>query len=162
MTTLYQNRCRNCNATFRSGAKNTRYCSPRCNILHKTDKSSGCWLWTGARYNQGYGSMRINGKQIKSHRASYEAFVGSADGLLVCHRCDIPLCCNPDHLFLGTHRDNVHDMIAKGRARLGSEREHYRERSAKIRLDTRRTIEVAREYGISTRAVRRIRNSPNT
>src|ERR1041384_2334195 len=78
------------------------------------DKTSTCWLWTG----QGprYGNLRINGKTIKAHRCSYELFVGNIpDKMYVLHRCDIPKCVNPKHLFLGDQKDNMDDMRMKGR-----------------------------------------------
>jgi len=80
----------------------------------------GCWLWTG-RPVQGYGRFRPSsrGTKIGAHRYSWELHVGPIpDGLDVCHRCDVPLCIRPDHLFLGTHADNMADMVAKGRSRL--------------------------------------------
>lgn len=154
MQKLFSNRCRNCDAPFQSAARNTRYCSPKCNIIHKTDKSSGCWIWTGAIYKQGYGNIRVSGKQVKVHRAAYEAFVGPADQLLVCHKCDVRQCCNPDHLFLGTHQDNYDDMIAKNR-----QPPTWRPpRTLEIMADTRPTKIVAGIHGISTRRVRKIRS----
>lgn len=74
------------------------------------DTNGGCWLWP---VKSGYGVFK--GK--RAHRLSYEAFVGPIpDGLFVCHKCDVPACCNPDHLFVGTALDNSRDMVAKGRA----------------------------------------------
>lgn len=64
----------------------------------------------------GYGRLRVDGKKVLAHRASYEEFNGAiTDGLLVCHSCDTPSCINPDHLFLGTDKDNFHDSLNKGR-----------------------------------------------
>jgi predicted XRE-type DNA-binding protein len=74
-----------------------------------------CWLWSG-HILKNYGKFFINGYMLSSHRVVYELVNGKIpDGMLVCHTCDIPLCHNPNHLFLGTHKDNTFDMIKKGR-----------------------------------------------
>jgi hypothetical protein len=81
------------------------------------DKShpSGCWLWT-AGTRKGYGRIAIGRTSIYAHRFAFsEAYGVIPDGLFVCHRCDVPLCVRPDHLFLGTPRDNIRDSVAKGR-----------------------------------------------
>jgi hypothetical protein len=79
-------------------------------------KGDGCWEWTGAR-SKGYGQVRLNGRRVGAHVASFELNVGPVGGLDVLHRCDNPPCVRPDHLFLGTAKDNVADMMAKGRNR---------------------------------------------
>lgn len=84
------------------------------------DPNSGCWLWTAGLTTNGYGStmIRVQGKQYarRAHRLSYELHCGEIpDGMFVCHKCDTPACINPDHLFLGSPKDNVVDMIQKGR-----------------------------------------------
>lgn len=77
---------------------------------------SGCWIWVG-QTNGVYGQLYSRGKVVGAHRLSWMAHRGEIpDGLFVCHHCDVPLCVNPDHLFLGTCRDNAADMVRKGRS----------------------------------------------
>ena len=82
--------------------------------VHKTDS---CWLWTGNINIRGYGVFWFRGKKSNlAHRASYIIHKGEIpDGLCVCHTCDIRHCVNPDHLWLGTRKDNNQDCVRKGR-----------------------------------------------
>jgi hypothetical protein len=85
-------------------------------FMKKVVKTETCWIWGGSRNFDGYGHLSINGKQTSSHRFSYEWCVGPIPvGMYVCHKCDCPPCVNPDHLFLGTARDNARDKVSKGR-----------------------------------------------
>jgi hypothetical protein len=73
-----------------------------------------CWEWQKSRDR--YGVMKVRGKACKVHRVAWEWFVGPIpEGLFVLHKCDNPSCCNPNHLFLGTQKDNMQDCAAKGR-----------------------------------------------
>ncbi len=83
------------------------------------DKSGDCWIWTGARYALGYGAFGPKGTgAMGAHRYSWILAHGEIPtGMLVLHKCDVRCCVNPDHLFLGTQKDNIADMIAKGRRR---------------------------------------------
>ncbi len=77
---------------------------------------SGCQIWMGGCFGSGYGEIYVDGIGIGAHRAAWLCHRGPIPhGLLVLHRCDVRPCINPDHLFLGTHADNVADMIRKGR-----------------------------------------------
>lgn len=84
----------------------------------KVQKTATCWLWTGAKKEWGYGviNSQRNGPLLRAHRYAYELHYGPIpDGLWCLHRCDVPRCVRPDHLFLGTSKDNTQDMMQKGR-----------------------------------------------
>ena len=77
---------------------------------------NGCWEWVGYFGTGGYGMMGKDGKNVRVHRVSYEAYKGIIPkGMVVRHSCDNPACINPDHLTLGTQKDNVADRTARGR-----------------------------------------------
>ena len=77
-----------------------------------------CWLWLGPRHRNGYGKAKWRGRTWRAHRLSWELFREPVPrGLQVCHRCDVRHCTNPEHLFVGTAKDNAQDREAKGRGR---------------------------------------------
>ena len=87
----------------------------RFNDSYVPEPMTGCWLWEKAIV-KGYGQLKVKGKSVKAHRLSYALFVGPIEnGLLVCHKCDTTQCVNPEHLFIGTVKDNKLDEIKKGR-----------------------------------------------
>lgn len=83
----------------------------------KVDRTGdGCWEWTAHRDRAGYGRINVGQVPALAHRLSWWLTNGAIpDGLFVCHHCDNPPCVRPDHLFLGTPRDNNDDKLAKGR-----------------------------------------------
>ena len=82
----------------------------------RVDKSGECWVWTAGRMSTGYGYFNFAKERRGAHRAAWEFTYGPIpDGLHVCHHCDNPPCVRPDHLFVGTRKDNMRDMLAKGR-----------------------------------------------
>jgi hypothetical protein len=110
--------------------------------LSMPEPNSGCWLWMGAYSRKsGYGSIGYGGKVCRVSRVVVELVTGKPvpAHLLACHRCDNPACVNPDHLFLGTDSDNVHDCIAKGRHVAPT-----RERSGKSKLTQQQVDDIRR------------------
>lgn len=120
---------------------NPRFCSEACYVSYhtthhtplvtrfwqKVNKTKTCWLWTGFKMAWGYGGIAKDNsrpmKQLYAHRVSWEIHNGPIPaGLSVLHNCpggDNPACVNPAHLYLGTHKDNMADMVAKGRSLKG-------------------------------------------
>jgi hypothetical protein len=136
----------------------------------QVDKNApgGCWLWTGWKLNSGYGETTLFRKKILVHRLSYLWANGELPkGLHVLHRCDVPLCVNPEHLFLGTDKDNIADMYAKGRDASRGEknlRAKLTEAQARAILDLKDTgyfkrgvaRTLAEEHGVGVGAIHAI------
>lgn len=87
----------------------------------RVEKTESCWLWTGARTVAGYGTIGRNKSMHMATRMLWGILNGPIPaGLFLCHHCDNPPCIRPDHLFLGTHADNMADMVRKGRSANGA------------------------------------------
>lgn len=129
------------------------------------ERTDGCWLWTGALNNMGYGQFYVRARRgnVLAHRWSYEHHNGPiGDGLFVMHSCDTPRCVNPAHLRVGTHQDNVDDMTAKGRGFRATCKRGHEWTAENIRPNIlrsgavgRRCGKCAREYEAAYRAARR-------
>lgn len=169
--------CLTCNELFHPWGgrlETSRYCSVKCSqparilgtlnttedfdrLIAKTE--SGCWEWTGPLKWSGYGTFGFGGRLRLAHRFSYERTKGPIPaGLFVCHTCDNRKCVNPDHLWIGTHADNMADKIAKDRGYKGPSLIHSEKHplskldtaaARAIRGDSRPAHAIAAEYGVS-------------
>jgi hypothetical protein len=125
----------------------------------------GCWIWEGyTTPKMGYGMFWLNGSMRMSHRVSYEFFNGPIHGdLQVCHRCDVPACVNPNHLWLGTNDDNVQDKMSKGRAGKLLGEKHPRSKVNEtivrlIRTSSDSSTALASQFGLDRSTVKYIRS----
>jgi hypothetical protein len=146
--------------------------SPEERFWRRVQKTDGCWLWTGGTYSGGYGFMRgargRNAQNVSAHRFSYELHKGKIPkGLVVMHSCDNPACVNPNHLSVGTHKENYEDMIAKGR---GADNPPPRGKGARngnslltedkvryIRASTASHAALGRELGVTDVCIHKVR-----
>lgn len=136
----------------------------RSRFASKFRVTPSCWEWSGVRDRRGYGKFWDGLTHAKAHRASYRLYVGPIEnGMHVLHRCDNPACVNPNHLFLGTHADNMEDKTRKGRS-IGAhagENHHFARLTPDavlaIRAEMRPYRLIAADYGISMSYVGDIR-----
>ena len=139
-----------------------------------TQKTDSCWIWTGSKWRGGYGNVCVGrGRARSTHRVAYELAHGVSllPSQLVLHKCDVPACVNPDHLFLGTHQDNSDDCKRKNRQTKGEAATSARTTEA-IVIEIRRIwfsepppihyngpntlIELGKRFGLSPGAVHNI------
>lgn len=114
---------------------------------------SGCWIWTAALWSGGrYGCFGYKGKMQSAHKLSLLLYKGIStdDKSHVLHKCDNTLCVNPDHLFIGSHTDNMQDMVKRGRHRSGREKlsDADKEKAKQMRTDGVEVKEIAELFNI--------------
>lgn len=121
------------------------------------EPNSGCWLWTGPNRSRWRGGLWVDGVQHYAHRFSWERSRGPIPGqLMVLHRCDVPFCVNPDHLFLGDQWDNMADMATKDRSRSRIRAETVREIRELYATGEYSQSAIAARYGIGQTTVSQI------
>lgn len=108
------------------------------------NKTTTCWNWTGSKYSNRYGRFGYDYKRESVHRISFKLKNGEIpNNLLVCHICDNRACVNPEHLFLGTCKDNLQDMSKKGRAYNGDKKGI---KNGRAKLTDKIVLKMRKEY----------------
>jgi hypothetical protein len=133
-------------------------------------KGDGCWLWLGSVDEDGYGRLRLTIDRrrvwMKAHRVSWALDRGRMPGprMLIRHRCDTPGCVRPNHLRRGTQLQNVRERVLRGRSACGEQNGRARLRETDVLeirarlLDAASVSELAREYSVSPKAIREVRD----
>lgn len=128
---------------------------------------SGCWLWTGTINRGGYGRIKVKGKAFSAHRISWELHNGPIPrGMCVLHKCDVPACVNPGHLWLGTNKDNSQDALKKGRLKTKEGEDNGQSKLTWLKVKKIRILRksgqshegLAQRFGVSKSAVHRACN----
>lgn len=162
--------CAFCQGEFSSRAGGAKYCSPQCAFERLLVTGNGCWDWAGALNSKGYPVFYYGRKnRFLAHRFSWTLYCSPIpEGEQVLHRCDNPVCVRPSHLFIGTQKDNVQDMLKKGRHRYIA---HEGEDSTSALLtedavryirsssETRRAL--ASRFGVTMRCIKAVRSRQN-
>lgn len=163
--------CQFCKNQYKPTRKNQKFCSQKClgdsrvipvedRFWPKVDKKSKdeCWHWIGAKVPSGYGHIGIRRKVYRAPRISWEIHYGKIpEGLVVRHKCDTPSCVNPNHLELGTTKQNIQDTVKRKRAR-GGKRKLSEQDVQCIKNDNRTLRAIANDYNITYGYVSQIKN----
>jgi hypothetical protein len=149
----------------------------RFNKSYKINKETGCWDWTRSLFKQGYAKIETNEKEkrvcLRAHRLSYSIYKGDIPkGMLVCHSCDNVKCVNPEHLWLGSHLDNINDCINKkrratnykwkifGESHHGSKLTNIQVKDIKIRLNGGEMgKDLSKEFNVCKQTISLIKNN---
>jgi hypothetical protein len=129
---------------------------------------TGCKEWNGCRFAQGYGVVRMNGKNMKAHRISLEHHLGRQirEGMFVLHSCNNPPCCTPEHLREGTHQENMDDKLRSGRQSRGEANGKSKltiQQVEEIRVNVNRLTQyqLAELYGVKRPCIAKIQRGKN-
>lgn len=157
--------CKECGEPFVGKGLIREYCSTICKLLGNIIKNNGCWEWQGDLHREGYGytTEYETNKKSHVHRISYKVFKGEIpEGLYVCHHCDNRKCIAPNHLFVGTAKENMQDALKKGRLehvklmqpkgeeKLNSKLKEFEVKEIKKMISQREKIAViSRKYNVS-------------
>lgn len=151
----------------------------RAALVHRTRKTkSDCWEWTGPKFGDGYGNCGSGFPFQRAHRTSYLLHNGEiTQGLYVLHKCDNPLCINPNHLYLGDAKQNAKDAIERGQHPVGPNKKkgHVGEKNLKAKLSEKDVLDIrkryiprkvstymlAKEYGVHRKTIQRLINKEN-
>lgn len=130
------------------------FCSLACRFWAKVNKSDNdCWLWLANHDREGYGFIKVNKKMRRATHIAYELTFGEFDrSLFVLHRCDVPACVRPEHLFLGTNKINMIDCSNKGRIAKGSRNGNSKLTSDQVRMireSSKTQRELTKQFNIS-------------
>lgn len=166
--------CEVCEQTFKTRTTKRKYCGTACatEARHiramnadieehldkriEVDEKTGCWNWIRGKNTLGYGITKVRGQRYLAHRLAYISSFGPIpEGMLVCHKCDNPSCCNPEHLFLGNNAANMADMKKKGRGRSVKGEDNHR---AKMTVEGVERIFELRAKGMTIKKIAEILN----